>query len=69
MRRRGITGDEIDQALSNIRQHYSTPQDSTCIVGTTHAGRVLKIWIVGSDWPPNEPLIIKSAAGKGEEDD
>lgn len=69
MRLRKITKAEVEEALANIVSRYSTPKDSTCIVGVTAAGRTLRVWIVGTDWPPKEPWILKSTAGKDEEDD
>lgn len=70
MARRGITFREVEEALANVHQTRTTPQDSTCIVGSTSAGRVLKIWIVGTAFPPsNETMILKSVAGRDEEDD
>jgi hypothetical protein len=69
MRRRHVTDAELNEALLNIIETSSTPEDSTCIVGKTKAGRVLKIWIVGTTFPPSTGVwILKSIAGKGEAD-
>jgi hypothetical protein len=65
MKQRGITHSEIEEALTNIRGHVSTPENSTKIEGMTLAGRTIKIWIVGTRWPPKEPVRIKTVAPRG----
>ena len=69
MKRRNVTQSEVEEALANISITYNTPEDSTCIVGTTASGRALKIWIVGTEWPPSKRMILKSVAGRDEDDD
>lgn len=69
MRRRKITRAEVEQALQNVTIAYSTPKGSTCMVGVTAEGRVLKVWVVGTERPIPEPWVLKSTAGKDEEDD
>lgn len=70
MQQRNITELEMYEALDNIIDTSSTPEDSTCIVGRTNAGRVLKVWIVGITFPPpTGHWVIKSVAAKGERDD
>ena len=67
MKRRNVSDLELNEALSNILETSSTPEDSTCILGKTKAGRVLKIWIVGTTFPPPTGVwVLKSIAGKGE---
>jgi hypothetical protein len=69
MRQRNVSDTELNEALSNIIETDSTPEDSTCIVCKTRAGRVFKIWIVGTTFPPPTGVwILKSIAGKGERD-
>lgn len=67
MRLRNVSDAELNEALSNIVSTSSTPEESTCIVGKTKTGRVLKIWIVGTTFPPPTGVwVLKSIAGKGE---
>lgn len=64
---RGVTDQELNEALSNIISTVSTPEDSTCIVGKTRRGKTLKIWIVGTTFPPpTDVWVLKSIAVKGE---
>jgi hypothetical protein len=62
---RHIVHSEIEEALANITRHQFTPEHSTRIEGMTLAGRTLKVWIVGTRWPPKQPIRIKSVAPKG----
>jgi len=65
MSARKILHSEIEEALDNIDKHDDTPKNSTRIEGQTSAGRVLRIWIAGTRWPPKEPVRIKTVAQKG----
>lgn len=70
MRQRKISDMELNEALNNIVSTASTPEDSTCIVGKTNEGREIKIWIVGTTFPPPTGVwTLKSIAVKGERDD
>lgn len=66
MRRRRVTENDIAEALASIAYTHSTPEESTCIVGTTTSGRTLKVWVVGAYWPQDHTLQIKSVAWKDE---
>lgn len=67
---RGISKREVREALERATTAYPTPQGSTCIVGSTATGRVLKVWVVGNVTLPigDQKLVIKSVAGKDEPD-
>lgn len=65
---RSIDLSEIEEVLANIQSHTGTPEQSTRIEGSTAAGRTLKIWIVGTKWPPDEPVVLKSVAERGVSD-
>jgi hypothetical protein len=69
MRSRGIAEQDIGAALADIVSTWPTPEDSTCIVGRTSSGRLLKIWVVGAHWPQSGTLTIKSSAWKDEQND
>ncbi len=66
-RQRRIDRSDIDTALAEIEITHGTPEDSTCIVGMTRSGRLLRVWVVGAYWPQEPPLIVKSVAWKDEE--
>jgi hypothetical protein len=61
MARRRITAEEVDEALANQETSYpGRPADRVVVLGRTHAGRRLKIVVVGDvvvtaadrdDWP------------------
>lgn len=63
MGQRGITEEDVSAALDTIHTTFSTPEDSTCIVGGTSSGRELKVWVVGG-LPFDRRLIVKSVAWK-----
>ena len=65
MRDRQISHREIEEVLASMTKHVFTPKHSTRVEGSTSDGRVLRIWIAGTDWPPKEPLRIKTVAPKG----
>ncbi len=61
MARRGITAEEVDQALANQETSYAgRPADRVVVLGRTRGGRRLKVVVAGDlvvtaadrdDWP------------------
>ena len=48
MDRRGITAEEVDQALANQETSYAgCPADRVVVLGRTRAGRRLKVIVAG----------------------
>lgn len=59
MRHRGITEQQIQEALSNIIIQRDAEPGSVCILGLTDDRRKLAIYVSGS-MPPTEPLAIRT---------
>lgn len=65
MQQRNVSDAELNEALTNIVKTSSTPEDSTCIVGKTKAGRILKIWIVGTTFASHRSLGLEKYRWEG----
>lgn len=68
MKERRISDGQISYVLENFHTTYPGNLDSTTLLGTLPDGRTLKVWVIGS-LPLVEPVIIKSAAWEGVDDD
>ena len=64
MHQRNITMADVKYALDHLVSTWPTPDQSTCLTGTTDGGRLLQVWVVGDFWPQSGIVTIKSTAWK-----
>lgn len=65
MRERGITEQQLREALENITIQWPAEPGSVCILGMTEDGRKLAIYVSGG-MPPTEPLAIRTVVWRSD---
>jgi len=69
MRDRGVTREDIENAIRNHHSSWSTQQGGIQYIGPACSGDDLKVWVLPPGYcDDNATIIVKSVAWKGGED-
>lgn len=62
MSQRTVTRRQIEEALAHPHRRYHDKAQASMRFERDHAGRVLRVWVAASTWPPVGEAVIKTTA-------